>query len=185
MLLILGIGNPDEKYKNTRHNAGKRAVSELAEELGAQLKEKPGFGAEICIFEKAILANSLNFMNESGQAAKSIAKFYKIAPENIWIIHDDFDILLGDVRESFGASSAGHNGIKSIIQELGTQKFNRIRIGIKPENELDFPLENFVLDDFNSGEKELINEGLEKAKEKIKNLLSCSPIPNKKQQNIL
>lgn len=180
MKLFIGIGNPDKEYSGTRHNIGKVVISELAEKLGIELKQKPDLSAEIGIFEnkkseKIILANSLAYMNDSGWAVKAAAGFYKIAPENIWIIHDDFDIPIGEIRESFNSSSAGHNGVKSIIQELGTQKFHRIRIGINPAPKADaleqknsekikMPLEKFVLEKFKEEEMELLKKEVEKAK---------------------
>lgn len=176
--LILGIGNPDKEYGGTRHNIGKKIIGELACEFGISLKEKADFGAEIGLIKsgseiRAIIANSMAYMNESGWTAKAIARFYKISPENIWIIHDDFDIILGSIRESFNSGSAGHNGVKSIIQELGTQKFNRIRVGIKPTEEIKIPLEEFVLNKFSPEEEELIKKGIEEAKKKIVALLNC------------
>lgn len=172
MKLFIGIGNPSPEYDGTRHNIGKLIISELAEELGIELKQKTDLSAEIGIFEsenteKIILANSLTYMNNSGWAVKAVANFYKIPPENIWVVHDDFDIPLGGIRESFDSSSAGHNGIKSIIRELGTQKFHRIRIGIKPPEEIKMPLEKFVLEKFQEDEMELLEKGVEEAKKII------------------
>lgn len=173
MNLFIGIGNPSPEYDGTRHNIGKFVVSELAQEFNTGLEQKPDLSAEIGIFEnknseKIILANSLTYMNDSRWAVKAIANFYKIPPENIWVIHDEFDIPIGEIKESFNSSSAGHNGIKSIIQELGTQKFHRLRIGIHPAEETPIPLEKFVLEKFTEDELPQTKKALEEALKKIK-----------------
>jgi len=179
MNLIIGLGNPGEKYINTRHNVGKMIINKLADDFKVGLKQKPNFSAELEIIkldkEKNILANSLTFMNDSGWSVRAIAVFYKISPENIWIIHDDFDIQLGEIKESFDSSSAGHNGIKSIIQELGTQKFHRIRVGIKPTEETQIPLEKFVLEKFKETEIAQLNKAIKKTTALIKNSIFKNP----------
>jgi len=182
MKLFIGIGNPSPEYDNTRHNIGKFTISELAQNIEGfkiELKQKPDLSTEIGIFntesgEKVILANSLTYMNDSGWAVRAIANFYKITPENIWVIHDEFDIPLGEIRKSFDSRAAGHNGIKSIIQELGTQKFHRIRIGIKPLTATPVPLEKFVLEKFKDDEIELIKKGAIKAQEIITSIIRNS-----------
>ncbi|MFH1175406.1 MAG: aminoacyl-tRNA hydrolase [bacterium] len=173
MKLFIGIGNPDNEFLETRHNIGKKIINDLARDFSVELEVKNNLGAEIAIIgsdeEKNILANSLSFMNDSGWPVKAIAGFYKISLEDIWVIHDEFDIPLGEIRENFDSSSAGHNGIKSIIKELGCQKFNRVRIGIKPEKETREPLEDFVLKKFRKEEEKKLEETVEKAKK----IISC------------
>jgi len=139
MKLIIGLGNPGEEYKKTRHNAGFLALDELVSSnkyqvLSTQLK----FNAEISNgtidSEKIILAKPQTFMNNSGEAVKAIIDYYKIKPEDIIVIHDDLDILLGEYKISKNKNSGGHKGVQSIIDYLGTKDFMRIRIGIMTEN---------------------------------------------------
>ncbi len=189
--LFIGIGNPDEQYTGTRHNVGTDLIQQLADELDIELQMKPKFGASIGQGNSDFwLAQSLSYMNDSGWPVKTIANYYKISPENIWIIHDDFDVQLGMIKESFDSRSAGHNGVESVIRELGTKKFNRIRMGIKPDprsltsfastvapagamvdktaDKTAVKLEKFVLSRFNIQELDKIEDAFEKAKEIIK-----------------
>lgn len=134
MKLILGLGNPDEKYKFTRHNLGRRVLESLLED---SWERKPELFTEIQeqgnSERKIIFAKSLTYMNESGKAASALVRFYKIKPENLLVIHDDADILFGKIKLSFGSRSAGHFGAEVIINSLGTQDFWRLRVGIQPE----------------------------------------------------
>src|SRR5689334_19392192 len=140
MKLIIGLGNPGKQYENTRHNAGFIILDEIRKALDfPEFKFDNKFDAEIstgdykleAISYKLILAKPQSFMNLSGQAVKKIMDFYKIPVENIAVIHDDLDIELGKYKLSDDASAAGHNGVQSIIDHLGTQKFRRIRVGIE------------------------------------------------------
>ncbi len=169
MKLFVGIGNPDEQYESTRHNVGIDIIQELAKELNVDLSMSSKFGATIGKHESGFfLARSLSYMNDSGWPIKTIANFYKIPPEKIWVIHDDFDVPIGVVKESFDSRSAGHNGVESIIRELGTKKFNRVRVGIRPNYEIKVPLEKFVLEKFDLEELDKIHRSIEQAKKIIK-----------------
>ena len=132
--LFIGLGNPGEEYKNTRHSAGFIFVDELAESLkSAPFTFDKKLNAEISVAGKnLILAKPQTFMNKSGLAAGAMAKYFKIKPENVLVAHDDIDIAWGDFKLSFGRSSAGHKGVESIIKNLKTKDFWRLRIGIKP-----------------------------------------------------
>jgi len=129
-ILIFGLGNPGDKYKKTRHNIGRMIV----EELGKSFTEKNKFNAYISErsvgAKEAIIAYSQTFMNESGRAVRAISKYYKIKPENIWIVHDDVDIALGKIKVSKDQGAAGHKGVASVVSHLGNNKFSRLRIGI-------------------------------------------------------
>lgn len=161
MKLIIGLGNPGKKYQNTRHNIGFAAVDFIFEEWlktegFTEWKEDKKFQAEISEGnlhgEKIILAKPQTFMNNSGAGAAAMVNFYKIEPQNIIVIHDDLDIAFGEVKVQTDRSSAGHNGIKSIIERLGTQAFTRVRVGIaKAEKQSDSA--NFVLNKFNLFER--------------------------------
>jgi PTH1 family peptidyl-tRNA hydrolase len=138
MKLIIGLGNPGQKYENTRHNLGFIFLDKLrAQWFLPEFKLEKKFDAEISQGElnsgKIILAKPQNFMNLSGEAVKKIMTFYKLTPEEILIIHDDIDILLGKYKLATDSSSAGHNGVQNIIDQLGTKKFARLRIGIKSD----------------------------------------------------
>lgn len=144
--LIIGIGNPGKEYERTRHNAGFLFIDELE-----RLKIK------------IILAKSQSFMNESGRAVADLIKFYKIKPENILIVHDDIDILWGNYKFSFGRSSAGHKGVKSIIKSLKTKNFWRLRIGIQPAfAKKHIKADKIILKKFTPAELKTLNQTIKK-----------------------
>jgi PTH1 family peptidyl-tRNA hydrolase len=175
MKLIVGLGNPDKKYQNTRHNLGQNIVKEYVEtHCNASLTHKPNLSAQIFEIgqgsDKTIFTIPTEYMNNSGVTIQKISQFYKISPLNIYVIHDDLDLEVGDYKIQFDRGSAGHNGIKSIIENLGTQQFNRIRIGIgKSQNNI--PIEDYVLQPFSSEEKDIINTLTPEIFEEIKNIL--------------
>lgn len=176
MILIVGLGNPGEKYEKTRHNVGFIALERLANELGATYKVEKKFKSEVATVntefdQKIILAKPQTYMNLSGEAVSTLAKFYGINFPDIWVIHDDIDIDLGKIRIRRGGSSAGQKGVQSIISQLGTPEFVRFRVGIKPEGGLTKPAEDFVLRKFRKSEQEVIDEEIEKIIEIIKEAL--------------
>lgn len=133
MKLIVGLGNPGHEYRDTRHNIGYMVADKLAKELGAEAMSWQSFGDGLALIAKAgdvILLKPLTFMNASGTAVAKAVRFYKIEPSDVWIIHDDIDLPLGKVRIRQGGGSGGHNGIESVIQELGSDAFLRMRLGI-------------------------------------------------------
>lgn len=138
MKLIIGLGNPGKQYEKTRHNAGFMAVDFLMDKIDlGSFKRQSKFKAEIAEGiiggKKIIIAKPQTYMNNSGEAVQLLQSFYKIDPEDIIVVYDELDLPLGKIRVRDEGSSAGHNGIKSIIEKLGTDKFMRIRIGIKNE----------------------------------------------------
>jgi PTH1 family peptidyl-tRNA hydrolase len=158
MKLIIGLGNPGQKYNNTRHNVG----FEILDLLSKDFKFEKKFHAEIAKNGELLLAKPQTFMNLSGSAVQAIMTFYKITPDNLTVIHDDLDINIGEYKIQTNRSSAGHNGVQSIIDTLGTKDFHRIRVGIKSEKaNPNIPVENFVLNKF-SKEEEKIIEGVKK-----------------------
>jgi PTH1 family peptidyl-tRNA hydrolase len=172
MKLIIGLGNPDKKYQNTRHNLGQKIIKEFIKTLNTTSLTKSNLSAQICEIgqgnDKSIFAISTDYMNNSGLTVQKIAQFYKISPQDIYIIHDDLDLPAGEYKIQFDRGPAGHNGIKSIIENLGTQQFNRIRIGIgKPQN--DISIEDYVLQPFSTEEliliKNIITEIINKISE--------------------
>ena len=182
MKLIVGIGNPDKKYQNTRHNLGQKIIKEYVETFcKTSLQTKKSFNADILEIgessDKKILATSTDYMNNSGIAVHKLTQFYKISPSNIYIIHDDLDLEIGDYRIQFDRGPAGHNGIKSIIENLGTQAFNRIRIGIgKPKSFVASgagdPTEDYVLQLFSKDESDIIKTLIPKIFEEISQIIN-------------
>jgi PTH1 family peptidyl-tRNA hydrolase len=174
MKLIVGLGNPGKKYENTRHNVGFLAMDKIVIKLKVKsykvedFKYEKKFDAEVVKFklkdEDIILAKPQTFMNLSGNAVKKIVDFYKLNPsKDLIVVYDDIDISLGKIRIRQEGSSAGHNGLQSIIDELGTDSFMRVRIGIGrptspaggPSNEL-IKIEDWVLQALTDTEKELL-----------------------------
>jgi peptidyl-tRNA hydrolase, PTH1 family len=131
--LIAGLGNPGSEYERTRHNAGFWFLDALARQAGASMRAERGFYGDIArtsiAGETVWLAKPTTFMNRSGQCVAALAKFYKIAPEKILIVHDELDLQPGEVKLKIGGS-AGSNGVKSIEADLGSREFWRLRIGI-------------------------------------------------------
>lgn len=138
MFLIVGLGNPEEEHSNTRHNMGFDTINKLANEYNIKInknKFKGLCGSGIIENEKVILLKPQTYMNLSGESIKEAMAFYKIKSENIIVIYDDIDIEPGIIKIRKKGGPGGHNGMKSVISEIDTQNFPRIRIGIgKPEN---------------------------------------------------
>jgi peptidyl-tRNA hydrolase, PTH1 family len=163
MKLICGLGNPGGKYNNTRHNVGFMVVDALVGE--AEFNEKwNALVAEIEINgEKTYVIKPTTFMNLSGQAVAKFANFYKIESENITIVYDDIDLPLGTLRSRESGGPGTHNGMKSIIADLGTQNFPRLRVGIESRGETapeQMDLAAFVLAPFSKEEALTIDEAV-------------------------
>ena len=167
MYLIVGLGNPDKQYEKTFHNMGYIAVGDAAELLGTKFKKKEceASVAEAYIGgEKVILARPLTYMNNSGRAVKQLMSKYKIPPENLLVIYDDYDLPKGKVRIRASGSAGTHNGMRSIIGETGLKDFPRIRIGIRDEA-VDIPIINYVLSEVRKEDYELFSQSCRKAGE--------------------
>lgn len=173
MYLIVGLGNPEEEYSKTRHNMGFNTINKIANQYNIEINKNKFQGLyESAIIEgkKAILVKPQTYMNLSGNCVKEIVDFYKIEKEKIIIIYDDMDIEPGKIKIRKKGSSGGHNGIKSIIQMLGTEEFARIRIGIgKPEHKGDEI--NYVIGAIPEEEISKLKEGTEKAKQAVIEIL--------------
>lgn len=169
MKLIIGLGNPGKQYEKTRHNAGFLVLDDLRSRyhLSSWTLSKK-FNAKIAEGmikeQKVIFAKPMTFMNNSGQSVALIASYYHIAPEDIAVIHDEKDIPLGTIKVQTNRGSAGHNGIKSIIEHLGTQDFFRIRIGIASEDKRQMTdTAHFVLNKFGMFERRALKKMAEDA----------------------
>ncbi len=171
MFLIVGLGNPESKYAGTRHNLGFNVIDELRRKLEAgnwKLEDK--FKAEVLKINNLILARPQTYMNLSGMAISNIASYYKIPPENIIIIYDELDLSLGHIKVRVGGSAAGHHGVESVIEKLGTDKFIRVRLGIGnlqsqsgEHKHRSFNAEHYVLDFFQPNEKSTVKRMIKEA----------------------
>lgn len=167
MYLIVGLGNPEKQYEKTFHNMGFIAVGDAAESLGVKFKKKEceASVAEAYINgEKIILARPLTYMNNSGRAVKQLMSKYKIVPENLLVIYDDYDLPKGKIRIRASGSAGTHNGMRSIIGETGLKEFARIRVGIRDE-EANIPIINYVLSEVKKEDYELFASACKKAGE--------------------
>ena len=170
MLVIVGLGNPDDKYQGTRHNVGFDVIDLLAEKYNIAVdtkKHRAYIGKGIIGGQKVILAKPQTYMNLSGESVRSLVEYYKVDPETeLLIIFDDISLDVGQLRIRKKGSAGGHNGIKNIIANLGTSVFQRIKVGVgeKPKG---YDLADYVLGRFSTEERELIKEGFECAAEAV------------------
>lgn len=167
MKLIIGLGNPENKYAGTRHNVGFLFVDKLKEKYAwPEFEFKKNFNAKFSKGQigkqEVLLVKPQTFMNNSGTAAQAVINFYKLTPDNILVIHDDLDIGLGKYKLATDSSAAGHNGVQDIIEKLGTQKWCRLRIGIGQEIDAApvcrLGAHDFVLGKFTPGELEALTQ---------------------------
>ncbi len=175
--LIVGLGNPGSKYKKTWHNMGFLVLDNLKQEYNLlEFKLNKKFEAEISEGTindtKVILAKPNTFMNNSGTCVSALVKFYKINIENIIIIHDDIDMELGKIRVATDSSAGGHNGIKSIIQYLNTQKFTRIKLGVSTDLIKKIGAESYVLKKYNLFQASEVKQMIKKATESVLDLVT-------------
>ncbi|MDE5910023.1 MAG: aminoacyl-tRNA hydrolase [Lachnospiraceae bacterium] len=166
MFIIAGLGNPTKEYDNTRHNIGFAAIDTLADKYNISvmdIKNKALTGKGIINGQKVILVKPLTYMNLSGESIRPLADYYKIDIETqLIVISDDIALPPGQIRVRKRGSAGGHNGLKNIIRNLGSEAFGRIRIGVgeKPKG---YDLADYVLGHFSKEEKPLMEEGVEKA----------------------
>ncbi|MBC7073887.1 aminoacyl-tRNA hydrolase [Candidatus Parcubacteria bacterium] len=180
MILVVGLGNPGKQFKKTWHNLGVLALEKFAkEENFPPFSEKKELFAQIT--KKKIkqtvflLAKPKTFMNESGKTVKKLLEFFKLPPKNMIVLHDDIDILLSQFKISFNKGAGGHKGVQSIIDEIKTKGFWRIRIGSQPLCGKPKDLKEFVLQKIPKEEEKTLKEVFEKI---IKKLLEFSENKN-------
>lgn len=164
--LIVGLGNPGREYEMTRHNAGFRALDILAAKLGCKIdkgKFQGLYGQTRYNGKRLLLLKPQTFMNSSGRSVLQLSAFYRIPPANIVVLFDDISLVPGNLRIRRDGSAGGHNGIKSIIAELGSMDFPRVKIGVgaKPDPEAD--LASWVLSSFSAQDEKKIAPALERA----------------------
>lgn len=175
MILLIGLGNPGDEYKKTRHNLGFMVMDELRDFYGFPefefAKKFNGLVSQGIIAEnEAILLKPQTYMNESGKSVKSVASFYKIPVANIYVAHDEADVPLGQIKVSKNVTAAGHRGVQSIIDELKSKDFTRFRIGIDSDDpsyrkalSQGEGLENVVLKNFGEEEKPIVENTIKQA----------------------
>ncbi len=164
--LIVGLGNPGPEYARTRHNSGFRAVSLLADKLGCKIdkgKFQGLYGQTVWQGRKLLLLKPQTYMNLSGRSVLQLSAFFRIPPQRIIVLFDDISLPPGRLRVRADGSAGGHNGIKSIIAELGSEDFPRVKIGVgaKPHPEQD--LADWVLSPFSDAEEQDLQSALERA----------------------
>ena len=172
--LIVGLGNPGEKYENTRHNVGFQVVDELAERQNApvqKLKFKALTNLLTISGEKVLVMKPVTYMNLSGEAVRPAADFYKIPPERILVISDDTALDPGKLRIRTKGSAGGHNGLKNIIQHLGTDQFPRVRVGVGQKPHPDYDLADWVLGKFQGEAKKVMDEAVKRAADAVECIL--------------
>ena len=164
--LIVGLGNPGKEYETTRHNAGFRALDILAGKLGCRvdkLKYQGLYGQTTYQGKKLLLLKPQTYMNLSGRSVLQLSAFFRVPPKNIIVLFDDISLPPGRLRVRGEGSAGGHNGIKSIIQELGSQEFPRVKIGVGAKPHPDYDLADWVLSTFSALEEKALAVSLKNA----------------------
>ena len=174
MWIVAGLGNPGKQYLYTWHNMGYLAVDMLADKHGIFLgkeKYKGLWGKGKIAGQDVIIIKPTTYMNNSGECLVEISRFYKVEPKNIITVYDDIDISKGTIRVRPKGSAGTHNGMRSVIQLLGTQEFPRVRIGTGPVPE-NWDLVNYVLSEVPQDERKLLNDAFVKACEAVEEIIS-------------
>lgn len=172
--LIVGLGNPGDKYKNTRHNIGFMILDALASSFSVSFKDSKKYMESTYTWEgdKIHLLKPLEFMNLSGKSTQTLANLYKIPPSRILVVQDEVDLPFGKIKNKIGGGTAGHNGLKDIVAKLGSQEFHRLRFGVGKPEKGGMEVADFVLQNFNAEEKNsldaLINESVTKVEDWIR-----------------
>ena len=168
--LLVCLGNPGEKYENTRHNVGYMVADEIGERCRAPI-QKLRFKALTDLVtisgQKVLVMKPVTFMNLSGEAVRPAADFYKIPPDHVLVISDDTALAPGRLRIRKGGSAGGHNGLKNIIQHLGTDQFPRIRVGVGEKPHPDYDLADWVLGKFSREDRKVLDQTVERALDAI------------------
>lgn len=173
MYLIVGLGNPERDYANTRHNMGFDVINEISDKCNIKVS-KSKFDALYGMGEingkRVILVKPQTYMNLSGESIIKFKKFYKISNKEIIIIYDDIDLAVGDIRLKPKGGAGTHNGMRSVLQNLNTEDFIRVRVGIgTPENKED--MINYVIGAIPKREKEILDESVKRASESVLEIL--------------
>ena len=173
MYLIVGLGNPENEYAHTRHNMGFDTINQIAQNNNIQITKNKFKGlceSTIIQNQKVILLKPQTYMNLSGESVKEVAEFYNLKPEEIIVIYDDIDIEKGHIKIRKKGGAGSHNGMKSVVEELQSTDFARIRVGIgQPEFKSD--MINYVIGKVSQEEQEILQQGVEKAAKAVEEIL--------------
>lgn len=176
-LLVLGLGNPGPEYAGSRHNLGFAVTSRLADRCGLGLTKSghhSRWGQGKVLGTPVVLAQPLTFMNRSGQAARSLADYFKVPVHRLLAVHDDLDLPLGRLKVSLGGGAGGHQGVASLIRHLGGEDFGRLRVGIgRPRYEE--PVEQYVLSGFYADQREIVKETVQAATDCLEMIIGQGP----------
>jgi PTH1 family peptidyl-tRNA hydrolase len=164
--LVVGLGNPGSKYENTRHNVGFLVADELAHRAGVpirKIKHHALTASAVIGGQGVLLMKPTTYMNLSGEAVGEAARFYKIPADHVLVISDDVDLPLGKLRIRKSGSAGGHNGLKSIIQHLGTDQFPRLKVGVGGKPHPDYDMADWVLGQLQGEDKKVMDEAVQRA----------------------
>ena len=176
--LVVGLGNPGDKYEGTRHNVGFLVADELGERGNfpiQRLKFKALTGAAAIGGAGVLVMKPTTYMNLSGEAVGEAARFYKLDPGHVLVISDDVDLPLGKLRIRTGGSAGGHNGLKSIIQHLGTDQFPRLKVGVGGKPHPDYDMADWVLGKIQGEDKKVMDEAVKRAADAVECFLKDGP----------
>ncbi len=185
IFLVVGLGNPGREYRENRHNIGFMLIDRLCRELlitPGKVQSKAIIANGQYAGKKVILAKPQTYMNLSGQSVSGLARFYKIPHERLLVAHDDLDVPLGTIRLRPGGGSGGQKGVASTIQQLGSQNFARLRLGIgRPPGQMDAAA--YVLQDFNKQEKDILSLVMDRAVKAVLTFIESGLEPAMNQYN--
>ena len=173
--LVVCLGNPGDKYENTRHNVGFMVADELAERKNIPV-QRLKFKALTNLFtisgQKVLVMKPITYMNLSGEAVRQAVDFYKIQPDHVLVVSDDTALALGRLRIRKGGSAGGHNGLKNIILHLGTDQFPRLRVGVGEKPHPDYDMADWVLGKFTGEDKKTMDAAVKRAADAIECILA-------------